>query len=475
MVVTGDQNYTTVYTYDNNNRLLTEAKTEDGATATTSYTYDANGNTLTVSTPANAENEAVTKAYSYNRFNQQISVLTNDLPTAQYTYNAQGIRTTKTVGTEQTSFLLDGGNVVAEIQGDATTNYLRGVNLISKTVNSAADFYLFNAHGDVVNLTNATGITTKSYDYDAFGNERTPDEADPNPFRYCGEYYDAETGTYYLRARYYAPWLGRFMTEDTCKGSHKDPLSLNLYLYCAGNPVGYFDPSGNSKVTTLNQVSTLFNWGLLPARSIPGIILITNGLAVQNVFHEIAQIHLAKYLYDRGGDPVLECKIAGIGEIDVVSGIEAYEVKPLYRSGVKQIEKYTDGTGFTPGKTFSGYAEISDIPLFGKYRMRITPSTTTAGVVHYSFYEVDDKKQEIAVSSATMYALLRKHLNTIQNRSREEPSYTPVPVPVLIPVLPSPVTSSVPQSGFSSLPSASSLAGSVSFSSTTISVVTCIV
>ena len=238
MVVTGDENYTTSYTYDANNRLLTEAKTEADSTVTTSYTYDANGNTLTISTPANGENEAVTKAYSYNRFNQQISVLTNDVPTAQYTYNAQGIRTSKTVSAEQTNFLLDGGNVVAEIQGDATTNYLRGINLISKTVNSAADFYLFNAHGDVVNLVNSTGATTKTYDYDAFGNERSPDEADENPFRYCGEYYDTETGTYYLRARYYDPLLGRFTTEDPALAG------LNWYTYCANNPIAYADPLG---------------------------------------------------------------------------------------------------------------------------------------------------------------------------------------------------------------------------------------
>ena len=241
MVVTGAENYTTAYTYDNNNRLLTEAKTEDSATVTTSYTYDANGNTLSVSTPANGDNEAVTKAYSYNRFNQQVRVLTNDVPTAQYTYNAQGIRTSKTVGTEQTSFLLDGGNVVAEIQGESTASYLRGVNLISKTAD-ATEYYLFNAHGDVVNLTSSTGAVTKTYNYDAFGNERTPDSADTNPFRYCGEYYDTEAGTYYLRARYYDPLLGRFTTEDPILAG------LNWYTYCGNNPIYFYDPFGLEKI-----------------------------------------------------------------------------------------------------------------------------------------------------------------------------------------------------------------------------------
>ena len=233
------------------------------STVTTSYTYDANGNTLTISTPAYGDTEALTKAYSYNRFNQQISVLTNDIPTAQYTYNAQGVRTSKTVGTEQAGFLLDGGNVVAEQTGTETVSYLRGVNLISKTADTT-EYYLFNAHGDVVNLTSTTGATTKTYDYDAFGNERDPDEADENPFRYCGEYWDTKTGTYYLRARYYDPAIGRFTQQDNVLYVYReqpngasviDPLSLNLYTYCANNPILFHDPSGNFWETVFDIIS----------------------------------------------------------------------------------------------------------------------------------------------------------------------------------------------------------------------------
>ena len=61
----------------------------------------------------------------------------------------------------------------------------------------------------------AAGTQTKTYDYDAFGNEKDRVGADPNPFRYCGEYFDVESGAYYLRARYYDPSIGRFTQEDT--------------------------------------------------------------------------------------------------------------------------------------------------------------------------------------------------------------------------------------------------------------------
>ncbi len=74
-------------------------------------------------------------------------------------------------------------------------------------------YFVFDAHGDVVQLTNSSGTVTRSYDYDAFGNEKTQVSTDTNHFRYCGEYCDKETGTYYLRARYYNPTIGRFIMK----------------------------------------------------------------------------------------------------------------------------------------------------------------------------------------------------------------------------------------------------------------------
>jgi len=59
----------------------------------------------------------------------------------------------------------------------------------------------YHAHGDVVQLTNAaTGVVTKNYSYDAFGNEKTA-VTGVNPYRYCGEYNDLETGMYYRSVR----------------------------------------------------------------------------------------------------------------------------------------------------------------------------------------------------------------------------------------------------------------------------------
>ncbi|WP_181022658.1 RHS repeat-associated core domain-containing protein [Brevibacillus laterosporus] len=66
-----------------------------------------------------------------------------------------------------------------------------------------------------------------------------------NPFLYAGELYDEESGLIYLRARYYDPNDGRFITEDTYKGQVDNPLSLNRYTYVHNNSVSNVDPTGN--------------------------------------------------------------------------------------------------------------------------------------------------------------------------------------------------------------------------------------
>ena len=110
----------------------------------------------------------------------------------------------------------------------------------------------------MVQLVSANGAVTATYDYDAFGNIAglAPNISDSNPFRYCGEYLDAETGTYYLRARYYNPATGRFIQQDAWDYiSLGDPLSLSLYTYCINNPIYYIDPSGHSQKDVLFGMS----------------------------------------------------------------------------------------------------------------------------------------------------------------------------------------------------------------------------
>ncbi len=93
-------------------------------------------------------------------------------------------------------------------------------------------------------LTDADGAVTDSYIYDAFGNLRDHLGNSDNRYLYAGEQYDADSGLYYLRARYYDPGSGRFLTHDPYIGNPHEPVTLHRYLYAGANPVMYGDPSG---------------------------------------------------------------------------------------------------------------------------------------------------------------------------------------------------------------------------------------
>ncbi|MBN1406772.1 MAG: RHS repeat-associated core domain-containing protein, partial [Calditrichaceae bacterium] len=63
-------------------------------------------------------------------------------------------------------------------------------------------------------------------------------------FRFTGQYLDSETGMYYLRARMYSPYLGRFASHDPVMGKFEEPMTLHKYLYCGNDPVNGMDPTG---------------------------------------------------------------------------------------------------------------------------------------------------------------------------------------------------------------------------------------
>ena len=110
------------------------------------------------------------------------------------------------------SHIWDGTNIVADLEdGEITSVYVRGFELLyaqGGTGSLSYGWYVYNGHGDVTGLANAAGSLSRNYDYDAFGNQLEASQnasPDGNPFRYCGEYFDVETGFIYLRARYYDP------------------------------------------------------------------------------------------------------------------------------------------------------------------------------------------------------------------------------------------------------------------------------
>ena len=245
MTATGTEDYVTEYNYNNAQGKYTallqkEVKTVEkeenpldlnSNVKQTVYTYDANGNQITKTA------EGKTETNTYDGLNQLIG-FTDGETTASYKYNASGLRYEKTVDGQTINHVWDGNKqIVADVidnQFYEADCYIRGTNLVAKYNywngdKSEYTYYTQNAHGDVVNLTDKDGKVTKSYRYDAFGVEKNIDKNDTNAFRYCGEYFDKETATVYLRARNYNPSTGRFISRDSFAGKNQDPLSLNRY------------------------------------------------------------------------------------------------------------------------------------------------------------------------------------------------------------------------------------------------------
>jgi RHS repeat-associated protein len=71
-------------------------------------------------------------------------------------------------------------------------------------------------------------------------------EVSPSPSVYRGEQYDPDLGLYYLRARYYNPATGRFLSRDPEGVFLFDPASFHKYLYADGDPVNGWDPTGRA-------------------------------------------------------------------------------------------------------------------------------------------------------------------------------------------------------------------------------------
>lgn len=108
-------------------------------------------------------------------------------------------------------------------------------------------FYGYDGFGSVRQLTNSTGTVTDTYEYDAFGNIVNQTGTTPNNYLYRGEQFDSDLGLYYLRARYYNPATGRFLSRDPEEGEANDPKTLHKYLYAGSDPVNGRDPLGRDE------------------------------------------------------------------------------------------------------------------------------------------------------------------------------------------------------------------------------------
>jgi RHS repeat-associated protein len=182
----------------------------------------------------------------YNEFNM-MSLLKKPGTQASYYYDAlTGIRSGKVVNGQEVRFVLDEmDRVVQEVapNGELVSSITYGLNGPEKyMIGGNVYSYVLNQVGDVVALVDESGAVVNTYSYDSWGKLDAINESVANPIRFRGEYFDSETGFYYLRGRYYDPATRRFTTSDPAEDG------LNWFSYCGNNPWEYVDPSGYVRI-----------------------------------------------------------------------------------------------------------------------------------------------------------------------------------------------------------------------------------
>ncbi len=235
------------YEYDANGNLM--KKTGTGALgAVTTYRYDDENNLIGVQI---ALGPLTTKIrYAYDPFGRRISkTVLGEIEIGDKEFNIPAPRTIR--------YVYDNEDVILEYlkHGDKEArivSYLHGPGideplaverrrppLFGKDETDTYD-YLADGLGSITGLVDQKGRLVQRYEYDSFGNPKPNLSLVSQPYAFTGREYDADTGLYYYRARYYDPKAGRFITRD--------PIGLaggiNRYAYVENNPTNMWDPFG---------------------------------------------------------------------------------------------------------------------------------------------------------------------------------------------------------------------------------------
>jgi len=228
------------YTYNVSNQLT--------STPNATFTYDANGNAISKTDSTGTTN------YTWDFENRLTSVtLPGSGGTVSYKYDPFGRRIYKSSSGGTSVYAYDGINLVEETNasGSVVARYAQGTSfdeLLAVLRSGATSYYERDGLGSVTSLTDGTGALAQTYTFDSFGNTTNSSGSLTNPFQYTSREFDSETTLYFMRARYFDPKTGRFLSEDPLGFSVGD----NFYAYSLNSPVNFVDPAGLSPFDLYN-------------------------------------------------------------------------------------------------------------------------------------------------------------------------------------------------------------------------------
>jgi RHS repeat-associated protein len=189
----------------------------------------------------------VTTTYAYDQagsltFVQRPQTSTSSPLNQTLAYDATGLLASKTSGLLTRYMAWDATTTLPLLLNDGENSYIYGpggLPIEQISASGSATYIHHDQLGSIRLLTDASGKASASFSYKPYGGLEGKTGTATTPLTFAGQYTDAETGLQYLRARFYDPATGQFLTRDPI-----EPLTREPYAYAYDNPLWYVDPSG---------------------------------------------------------------------------------------------------------------------------------------------------------------------------------------------------------------------------------------
>ena len=210
------------------------------------YAYDFKGQLSSV--------DGTTYGFDYDH---RLAVVTGD-DNYSYGYDGNDNRIDAFRNGTITKYIYDAaGNLLAEADAgnNITRYYIYGQGLLAMITPADESYsYHFDAIGNTIALIDSGQQVVNAYAYTPFGVITNKQEGISQPFTFIGRHgvMTEPNGFYYMRARYYDPQTGRFISQDPLGFDGGD---VNLYIYAANNPIVYLDPNGQWITTAIGAAS----------------------------------------------------------------------------------------------------------------------------------------------------------------------------------------------------------------------------
>ena len=244
-IKTGDKEEVTTFTYDESNRLIKKQSPKK----TTTYSYDNNGNRIS------AVSDGEKLSYTYDINDNLTGIKKNNVTIFEAIYDAMGERVlTKELNADgilESKYRLndvsfEDTQVLSVYNDSSKTNLIYGNERTVELSTGTESIFITDEKESVLGR-----IGEENVFYTPFGDNEDTNFIDTQKalitgFGFDGEWKDS-TGLYYLRARYYDPNAGVFLSEDSVSGDIESAISLNGYSFVENDPVNYTDPSGNTR------------------------------------------------------------------------------------------------------------------------------------------------------------------------------------------------------------------------------------